>query len=127
MYAVPTTGDQNGRVHGTANRVGVLQDGGVNALALNVEGNGNRVGGNGGGAVDLNTFAGTFFSGTPDIAPGENQFGVSGLASQVGNFNTGVIAISGDSNAVGFSQTGNDNVNEVYVNGNGNLAGANQL
>lgn len=131
VYSLPSSGASNGRVHGDGNAVGVIQSGAANALALNVVGNNNRVGGDGTlgnatGAVDLNDFTGgSYFGGSPTVDP-TDVFSLNGMASQDGNNNTGVIAIAGDNNAVSFSQAGNSNVNEVYVNGTGNLAVANQ-
>ena len=128
VFNVPVTAsDSNARVHGNNNSVGVIQDGAANALALNVVGNDNRVGGDGmTGSVDLNSFtnSGNFFSGMSTVDTTGAY--TPGIASQDGNDNTGVIAIAGNSNAVSFSQYGNNNVGEVYVGGNGNLAVANQ-
>ncbi|WP_404375569.1 hypothetical protein [Vreelandella aquamarina] len=132
VYSLPTSGDSNGRIHGDGNAVGVIQSGAANALAINVVGNNNRVGGAGTlgvmtGPVSLNEFtdSGNYFSDSPTVDP-TGVFTLDGIASQDGNNNTGVIAITGNSNAVSFSQAGNNNVNEVYVSGTGNLAVANQ-
>lgn len=127
--SVPTTGDQNAKTFGNFNRIGIDQNGAGNALALNVDGDFNRVGGSANSALfdlALGDFASGFYSGGDDIAPGENQFGVGGLATQDGNNNTGLIDIVGSSNAVGFAQIGNNNVNEVRVNGSNNVAVAYQ-
>lgn len=127
VFAVPISNNPNGVVRGDGNAVGVVQDGSYNALALNVDGNNNKVGGNAmSGSVDLNNFGNNFFSNASEVDT-TGPYELNGIASQDGNDNTGVIAILGNSNAVSFSQAGNNNVGEVYVNGTGNLALANQF
>jgi hypothetical protein len=111
-------------IRGNNNFVGLLQDGGANAMHLTVQGSDNTIGGPGSslsGSFNNYTGSGGFFDGDTTFAS------LSGsLAVQNGNGNVGVARVDGVNNNVSWSQTGNDNTAEVYVQGIDNSASVSQ-